>query len=64
MLYTPTRTHGVMQGGSFLYVATVLQPVSHHNANAQEMAPVLRVAIIVVGMLIPFTLTSVMGHGH
>ncbi|KAF8917004.1 ZIP-like iron-zinc transporter [Mucidula mucida] len=49
-------------GGTFLYVATVLQPVSE-NSQEQEMKNTTRVAFISLGMIIPFILGS-LGHGH
>ncbi|KAF8645186.1 hypothetical protein AX16_008013 [Volvariella volvacea WC 439] len=51
----------LISGGSFLYVATVLQPVSHSNGSAKAS---IRVACIVTGMFIPFILGSIFGHGH
>lgn len=45
-----------------MYVATVLQPVS--GDEAQDMKPVTRVSLIVAGMAIPFTMASLLGHGH
>ncbi len=52
----------LFQGGTFLYVATVLQPVSE-NSQEQEMKNTTRVAFISLGMIIPFILGS-LGHGH
>lgn len=53
----------LVSGGSFLYVATVLQPVSQ-SGSGHAHAPAARVVLVIVGMLIPFTLSSVLGHGH
>ncbi|KAF8895470.1 Zinc/iron permease [Infundibulicybe gibba] len=56
----------LVSGGTFLYVATVLQPVSHHSevTGAREMLPSVRVLLIVTGMFIPFMLSALLGHGH
>ncbi|TEB30701.1 hypothetical protein FA13DRAFT_1733561 [Coprinellus micaceus] len=55
----------LVSGGSFLYVATVLQPVSHsHGGGVQEMRPATRVVLVVLGMATPVTLASLLGHGH
>ncbi|KAK0449234.1 Zinc/iron permease [Armillaria borealis] len=56
----------LISGGTFLYVATVLQPVSDHSGseNASEIHKVMRVTLIIFGMLVPFTLSSLLGHGH
>lgn len=53
-----------LQGGTFLYVATVLQPVSHSSPSTQDMPRVARVLLIVIGLFIPFVLSSFLGHGH
>ncbi|KAG7443125.1 ZIP-like iron-zinc transporter [Guyanagaster necrorhizus] len=56
----------LISGGTFLYVATVLQPVSDRPAsgNASEIHKSIRVLLIIFGMLVPFTLSSLLGHGH
>lgn len=56
----------LISGGTFLYVATVLQPVSGHDGseNAPEIHKVMRVTLIIFGMFVPFTLSSLLGHGH
>ncbi|KDR82885.1 hypothetical protein GALMADRAFT_238519 [Galerina marginata CBS 339.88] len=54
----------LVSGGTFLYVATVLQPVSHHSPASAELRPTTRVFFIAVGMFIPFLLSSLIGHGH
>lgn len=55
------------QGGTFLYVATVLQPVSsgsgHHNHDV-ELKPGIRVLLTVVGMFFPMIAGGILGHGH
>jgi len=53
----------LFSGGTFLYVATVLQPVSSQSV-AQELSRRSRVFLIVIGLFIPFVLSSVLGHGH
>jgi zinc transporter 9 len=54
----------VDQGGTFLYVATVLQPVSHHSAAAADINPLTRVLHITAGIFIPYGLSTFLGHGH
>ncbi|KAK0201674.1 Zinc/iron permease [Desarmillaria ectypa] len=56
----------LISGGTFLYVATVLQPVSDHSGseNASEIHKTMRVILVIFGMLVPFTLSSLLGHGH
>ncbi|KAK0464651.1 Zinc/iron permease [Desarmillaria tabescens] len=56
----------LISGGTFLYVATVLQPVSGRSGseNASEIHKVMRVILIIFGILVPFTLSSLLGHGH
>lgn len=59
-------------GGTFLYVATVLQPVrsdgGHHGHVGEDEIHQLgrfsRTALIVLGMLIPIWVTIIVGHGH
>ncbi|KAG6833442.1 hypothetical protein H0H87_006808 [Tephrocybe sp. NHM501043] len=53
-------------GGTFLYVATVLQPVSDHRGApaSGELRPISRVFHITFGMFIPFLLSFLLGHGH
>jgi len=53
----------LVSGGTFLYVATVLQPVSDPNA-AGEVRPATRVLFIALGMFVPFVMSAVLGHGH
>ncbi|KAF9013297.1 ZIP-like iron-zinc transporter [Cyathus striatus] len=55
----------LVSGGTFLYVATVLQPVSHHAApSPDDLRPATRVLFISLGMFIPFILSALLGHGH
>ena len=60
-------------GGTFLYVATVLQPVggdsgaaghAHPGEETSLLGPKARVALIVLGMILPITITTLIGHGH
>ncbi|CAA7261565.1 unnamed protein product [Cyclocybe aegerita] len=51
-------------GGTFLYVATVLQPVSNHSPIPGDMRPASRVLFISLGMFIPLVLSTIFGHGH
>ncbi|KAJ7069564.1 Zinc/iron permease [Mycena amicta] len=54
----------LFSGGTFLYVATVLQPVSHSHSPEdaavadREMTPSMRVLLIAAGMITPY----VIGH--
>ncbi|ESK95787.1 zinc transporter zip9-like [Moniliophthora roreri MCA 2997] len=58
-----TGTALLLSGGTFLYVATL---VSQHSTShaAGEMNKVRRVAFVILGMFIPFALSSLLGHGH
>lgn len=59
-------------GGTFLYVATVLQPVKkdggHHGHVGEDeihqLGKFTRSILIILGMLIPIWVTMVVGHGH
>ena len=57
-------TLDIIQGGTFLYVATVLQPVSSHSPVIGEMRATTRVAIIVLGMFIPLIFRALFKHDH
>lgn len=65
-----TGTALLISGGTFLYVATVLQPISNasqtHSVPSEdrEMRQVTRVLLIVVGMFFPFAIGAMLGHGH
>jgi solute carrier family 39 (zinc transporter), member 9 len=50
------------QGGSFLYVATVLQPVS--SSEGELIKKPLRVLLIVMGIFAPYFIGGFFGHGH
>ncbi|KAF8903171.1 ZIP-like iron-zinc transporter [Gymnopilus junonius] len=54
----------LISGGTFLYVATVLQPVSNHSPSSGDPHPAARVFFIATGMFVPFVLSAVIGHGH
>ncbi|EJC98106.1 Zinc/iron permease [Fomitiporia mediterranea MF3/22] len=57
----------LVSGGTFLYVATVLQPVSHQETrspSSSEMNEKVRVGIIIIGMFIPFLISLISGHEH
>ncbi|TFK24992.1 Zinc/iron permease [Coprinopsis marcescibilis] len=54
----------LLSGGSFLYVATVLQPVSHHSSGNGDLPRLSRVLLIMLGLFIPFALSALLGHGH
>ena len=55
-----------MQGGTFLYVATVLQPVSQQDeevSSRPKMNEKVRVLLIFIGMFVPFLVTLIAEHG-
>lgn len=54
----------LLSGGTFLYVATVLQPISHHSATAADIKPLTRVLHITAGIFIPYGLSTFLGRGH
>ncbi|GLB38237.1 putative ZIP Zinc transporter [Lyophyllum shimeji] len=56
----------LFSGGTFLYVATVLQPVSEHSGShvSGELRPGRRVLYISLGMFVPFLLSALLGHRH
>jgi len=62
----------LFSGGTFLYVATVIQDVSGHShmpvdeesAASEEMSVSMRSALLVGGMFTPLVLSSLVGHGH
>ncbi|KIM43190.1 hypothetical protein M413DRAFT_444004 [Hebeloma cylindrosporum] len=54
----------LISGGTFLYVATVLQPVSNHGTLPGDMKAASRVFLITIGMFIPLALSSLFDHGH
>ncbi|KIM89528.1 hypothetical protein PILCRDRAFT_85118 [Piloderma croceum F 1598] len=65
-----TGTALLISGGTFLYVATVLQPVSQtsqtHSAPSEdiEIGKFMRTSLIVTGMFLPFIIGALIGHGH
>ncbi|KAF9468625.1 Zinc/iron permease [Collybia nuda] len=56
----------LISGGTFLYVATVLQSVSGHSnsSGSGEMRAATRVLFISIGMFVPFLLSTFFGHDH
>ncbi|KAF7985909.1 hypothetical protein HWV62_43812 [Athelia sp. TMB] len=56
----------LVSGGTFLYVATVLQPISHTSAPSEEkeLNKLPRVLLMIAGMFLPFAIGMVLGHGH
>ncbi|KZP18895.1 Zinc/iron permease [Athelia psychrophila] len=56
----------LISGGTFLYVATVLQPISHTSAPSEEkeVNKLTRALLMVAGMFLPFAIGAVLGHGH
>jgi len=53
----------LVSGGTFLYVATVLQPVKHHSPVPGEMRATTRVFIIILGMFTPLVF-RLFHHAH
>jgi solute carrier family 39 (zinc transporter), member 9 len=65
-------------GGTFLYVATVLQPVRKEDGESpsqhgrahpgedevQTLGSKQRVLLIIFGMFLPIVVSSMIGHGH
>lgn len=66
--YDHTLNVGFLKGGSFLYVATVLQPVSPNHTSGlpheDDIDAKTRLISIVLGMFAPLLLSSLIGHGH
>lgn len=55
----------LISGGTFLYVATVLQPVSHSQSSApDDVKERTRALLIIVGIFIPYVIGNLLGHGH
>ncbi|CAE6456873.1 unnamed protein product [Rhizoctonia solani] len=54
----------LFSGGTFLYVATVLQPISAHGHHEGELKPGVRVLFTVLGMFFPLVAGGILGHGH
>ncbi|KAF5389282.1 hypothetical protein D9757_003403 [Collybiopsis confluens] len=53
----------LLSGGTFLNVATLVSHRSHAKSS-EEMSGKARTALTVLGMFTPFTLSSLLGHGH
>ncbi|KAI5122800.1 hypothetical protein M0805_000143 [Coniferiporia weirii] len=57
----------LVSGGTFLYVATVLQPMSQQDSSTSsspEMGEKARAGLIIAGMFVPFSISLAVGHGH
>ncbi|KAI0304442.1 Zinc/iron permease [Multifurca ochricompacta] len=54
----------LISGGSFLYVATVLQPISHHRPSSEAVGTKMRIFLLLLGIFTPFALGSLLDHGH
>jgi len=61
----------LISGGTFLYVATVLQPLSHSEETAHtpalpsaNMGEKTRALLVILGMFIPFVIGIVVGPDH
>ncbi|KAJ7367144.1 Zinc/iron permease [Mycena albidolilacea] len=52
----------LVSGGTFLYVATVLQTVSHaeDDPNAGDLSPTVRVSLIAAGMILPYMISHLL----
>ncbi|KAI9443194.1 Zinc/iron permease [Lactarius indigo] len=53
----------LFQAGSFLYVATVLQPVSRDHSSTEGVGTKTRIFLLVLGIFTPFILGNLLGHG-
>ncbi|OBZ68680.1 Zinc transporter ZIP9 [Grifola frondosa] len=56
----------LFSGGTFLYVATVLQPVLGHSSASEDISEKARTFYIILGMLVPYSIGAIFGddHGH
>jgi len=60
----------LVSGGTFLYVATVIQPIgahSHDHSDAvlsEKLHKVQRLSLLVFGIFLPFMIGSLFGRGH
>jgi hypothetical protein len=60
-----SELNNTLQGGSFLYVATVLQPVSDTHMSFEDgIGHKMRTLLLMVGMFVPFLVGNLLGHGH
>jgi len=54
----------LVSGGTFLYVSTVLQTVSHspddHDSSAGDLSPTIRVSLIAAGMILPYMISHLL----
>ena len=50
-----------MQGGTFLYVAAVLQP---GKAASEELDEKVRMVLTIAGIAIPVLISALIGHDH
>ncbi|KAH9049937.1 Zinc/iron permease [Lactarius hengduanensis] len=53
----------LVSAGSFLYVATVLQPVSRDHSSTEGVGTKTRIFLLVLGIFTPFILGNLLGHG-
>jgi zinc transporter 9 len=54
----------LISAGSFLYVATVLQPVSRDHSSTGGVSTRTRVFLLVLGIFTPFMLGTLLDHEH
>ncbi|KDQ62606.1 hypothetical protein JAAARDRAFT_189904 [Jaapia argillacea MUCL 33604] len=56
----------LVSGGSFLYVATVLQPVSDHShpTSSGGLGRKARALVVIIGVFIPFAIAFTFDHAH
>lgn len=67
--FGPKKVVGVgtallVSAGSFLYVATVLQPVSRDHSSTGGVGTKTRILLCVLGIFTPFILGSLLDHEH
>ncbi|CCM05440.1 uncharacterized protein FIBRA_07659 [Fibroporia radiculosa] len=53
----------LFSGGTFLYVATVLRPVSVYG-QSEDLGDKTRILLIVLGMFVPYAVGVIVGHEH
>ncbi|KAI0300306.1 Zinc/iron permease [Russula brevipes] len=52
----------LISAGSFLYVAAVLQPVSHDRSTSEGVGTKTRILLIIIGIFTPFLLGTLIDH--
>ncbi|KAI9512392.1 Zinc/iron permease [Russula earlei] len=54
----------LVSAGSFLYVATVLQPISLNRSSSDGVGTKTRILLLVLGIVTPFVLGTLLDHSH